>query len=116
MRFRASTAAVAMALAGTALAATACGSGTAQVVGNAPGTHAAAPHTTMQVAPPTSTTAVPTAPPTTAPTNPATTTTTAPAASPVSPATVNQLNAALGALGQSLNQADNDLAQAQGDQ
>jgi hypothetical protein len=68
----------------------------------------------MQVAPPTSTTVpVPTAPSGTAPT---TTPTTAPATSPVSPATVNQLNAALGALGQSLNQADNDLAQAQGDQ
>lgn len=113
MRCRAAV--VTVALAGTALAASACGSGTAQVVGNAPGTHAAvAPHTTMEVTPPTST--APTAP--TAPPGTPTTTapTTAPAGSPVSPATVNQLNAALGALGQSLDQADNDLAQAQGDQ
>jgi hypothetical protein len=116
---RPSTLVVALALAGTALAATACGtgSGTAQVVGTAPGgAHAAvAPHTTMQVAPPTTTATPGGITPTSSPTG-GTTPTTQPVAPPVSPAAINQLNTDLGSLGQSLNQVDNDLAQAQGDQ
>jgi len=121
MRRRPSTTAlvVALGLAGTALTAAACGSGTAQVVGTAPGgAHAAvAPHTTMQVAPPTPVPSGSTTP-ATAPTGGTTPSAPGaqPVAPPVSPAAISQLNIDLGSLGQNLDQVDNDLAHAQGDQ
>jgi len=93
VRFRA--VALAAALVGTSLAAAACGGGgtTAQVVG----TPVTRPHP--------------------APTTPIRATGgSSPSAPPVSPTTITQLNAQLGALGTSLNQVDTDLAQAQGDQ
>jgi len=93
VRFRA--VALAAALVGTSLAAAACGGGgtTAQVVGTPVTRPHPAPTTTNRATGGSST-------PTPA----------------VSPTTITQLNAQLGALGTSLNQVDTDLAQAQGDQ
>jgi hypothetical protein len=114
VRFRA--VALAAALVGTSLAAAACGGGgtTAQVVGTPVTRPHPAPTTPIRATGGSST-------PTTAVSGTGTgssvpTGGSPPSAPPVSPTTITQLNAQLGALGTSLNQVDTDLAQAQGDQ
>ncbi len=118
MRFTRSSLALGAVLLGTAITATACG-GSTEVVGPSHTAPATAHAATATSAPKTTATAAPsTTPQSPTPATPTTPTTAVPAspAPPVSTGTITQLNTELGSLGQSLNQVNQDLNQAQGDQ